>query len=154
MLLFPGLEKWFKKDSYHISILSVTCSSHIIPLIWLEGKNARSWIFQNLNSDSLPHIRDFHPLLLHEESSTFTVQFIRIWRWRQMTSISIPTTTSSIYYIKGKRGEPHLVFLSANLLASVIVYHGLRFPLWSSEKRCPCHTLHAGLFNIAVWRLV
>ena len=49
-----------------------------IPWIWLEGKKARSWILQVLNSDSIPHIKDFHPFLLPEESSTFTVQILTV----------------------------------------------------------------------------
>ena len=32
-----------------------------------------------------------------------------------MTSISFPTTTNLTYCVKGKRGEPHLVLVSANL---------------------------------------
>ena len=48
-------------------------------------------------------------------------------------------------------------WIAAHFFASAIFIHFYnlkRALLWSSEKRWPFHTRHAGLLNVAVWRLV
>ena len=48
-------------------------------------------------------------------------------------------------------------WIAALFFASAIFIHFYnlkRALLWSLEKRWPFHTLHAGLLNVAVWRLV
>lgn len=48
-------------------------------------------------------------------------------------------------------------WIAAHFFASGIFIHFYnlkRALLWSSEKRWPFHTRHAGLLNVAVWRLV
>lgn len=86
----------------HVTRKLVFCiSTNIASFEWRPSSSHQGFSFTFATWRKLYFCRDFLALVR------------QLWWQRHITSISIPTTTNLRYYVKRKRDEPHLVFVSA-----------------------------------------